>query len=162
MGLAKRQRSGFCQTHLWAKSKREQAQRRPLLSFRGAKEEEGVRERSQLQTLYSELDFRLSCSAGGSDLTWSAPSEACACFYDCLSCRQGRNGERLGHLRVSWWGRSHTSFQNSSMQGNEMEIQPYKIRVEAGAVLGELRCSGWVTHVRPLEAAAATYIPFAF
>ncbi len=53
------------------------------LSFQGAKEEEGVRDSSQLQTLRSELDVRLSCSAGGSDLTWSAPSEACACFYDC-------------------------------------------------------------------------------
>lgn len=42
------------------------------------------------------------------------------------------------------------AFQNSSMQGIEMEI------VEAE----ELRCTGWVTW--PLEANTTTYVPFAF
>lgn len=102
--LAKRQWSGFRQTHSWATSKCEQPQRRPLLSLRGAEAKECVKHSSQLQTLRGELDLRLSCSAGGSELTWAATSEVCACFYDCLWCRQGRNGERLGCLGVSWWG----------------------------------------------------------
>lgn len=46
-----------------------------------------------------------------------------------------------------------TAFWNSGVQGNEMEIGPYKI----GAELDELRCSGWVTCVWP-SAATATFI----
>ena len=92
----------FCQTHLWVKIKCDQTQKRPLLSFMDAEEKEGVNNSSQLQTLCTEPDFRLSCSGSGWDLTQSAASEACACFYDTLLCRRGKKGS-------VWdiWGHPH-------------------------------------------------------
>lgn len=94
---------------------------------------------SQLQTLRGELDFRLSCSAGGSELTWAATSEVCACFFF-LSVMQTRQK----------WGAS-------GMFGGVLmryaRGRPDKIGVEAGAELDELRCPGRVTCVWPLEAA---------
>lgn len=88
---------------------------------------ECVSDSSQLQTLCCELDFRLSCSDGGLDLTHSAPSEARACFYDCLGRRQGRSRERLGHARVSL---SSPSLPHLLFTGRA-EIQPYKWGVDA-------------------------------
>lgn len=137
MELEKKQWSGFCQTH---KFKCEQAQRRALLSSRGAKAKECMKDSRPLQTVSCKLDFMFSCSAGGSDLTWAAPSEAWVCVYDCLWGRNGRNGKRLGHLRVSWWG----------MWG-EWDGDPTK--QDWRGDLNELRCTGWVTYVWRLEAA---------
>lgn len=93
---------------------------------------EGECERQQsARTLCSKLD---SCSTGGSGLAWSAPSEACACFYDCLWSRQGRNEERLGHWRVNWWGRSRPKYLL-----HEMAIHP-TIQDWGGGKSG----AGWV------------------
>lgn len=90
--------------------------RKLLLSLRASEAREGVKERSYVE---------LGC---WSELTWRAPSQACACFHGGLWCRRGRNGECLGCLRSI----THLSLRfRISVGRNEMEIQPWKIGVEA-------------------------------
>lgn len=117
-----------------------------------------VKDSSQLQTLYS-LTLDSAVQPAGQTWNWSAPSEAC--FYDCL---WSRHKERLGHLRVSRWGRSctYSSLRFRIIQRNEMEIWVHKIGVEAwmsyNAPVGSPVSGLWLAAVKT----TATYIPFAF
>lgn len=95
--LAKRQWSGFCQTHLWGKSKCEQAQRRPLLSLRGAEEKEVVKDSSQPQTAVS---WTLGSGVQLVGQTGVLHQECAPVFYDCLWCKTRHKWGASG----TFWG----------------------------------------------------------
>lgn len=111
VGLAKRQWSGFYQTHKWNLSVNRHGEDHD--KFWGV-----LRGRRVWITV--ELDFGAQLFSW-----WVWPdlgcSFRCLCvFYDCLRCRQGRNQEHLGCLRASWWGmctgmrwRSHHTWKES-------------------------------------------------
>lgn len=150
MVLAKRQWSGFCLTRLWAKSKCGQAQRRSLLSFRGAERRQSAINSTQWVGHQAQL------------FSWCVrPDLECSfrglCLFLRLSMRQiwGASGifevvpmRLITHLLL-------TGCQNSSTQGNEMEIQqrlewrPEQSWVSYDAQVGSL-VSGLWKHTQPL------------
>lgn len=96
---------------------------------------EGVPKSRNVWKDWPELGVELSCSTGGSALTWAAPWEAYTCFLRVWCRRGGKNGGwRLDCLRMSWWG----------MRGERwLDLTPEKC-------LEELR---WVSCGWPLEVA---------
>lgn len=103
-----------------------------------------VKDSSQLQTLYSQLDFRLSCSAGGSDLKLE-------CSFRSLFLRlsvkqtQGASGTSQG---VPMRSILHLLLTVSQNYAKKWDGDPSAQDWSGG--LDELRRSGWVTCVWPL------------
>lgn len=112
-GIGKRQRSVFCQTHLWAKTKCVQA----TIKFQGCWREGGCKRQQSATNHVQWVGLQTQLFS-----RWVIPDLECSfrslCLFLRLSVMQ-TNGERLGHFRVSGW--LLDAFQNSSLQGIEMK-----------------------------------------
>lgn len=146
-----------------AKSKCEQALKRPLLSLRSAEEKECVND-----SVEPVLDFRLSCWAAGQTWPGVLPHGPVLVFTTVCDA----DSEETGNVWDIWGSPDEVhlsfliAFQNISVEENELR-ENERMQDWSGSLsqLDELRCSGRVICVWPRETAtypSATYIPFVF